>query len=558
MSETRPPGPAADRMQKVLLHRWEERLGAAAVRAAFIEERQLEEALLERDRTGGERTLGRIFLERGWMTPEDIEELSEHLKQTELFKPAPPALLPPEAQEALADPLRLLGPFVLVAKLGSGGAAEVWKAWDRVLGRWVAVKLPRFPPESRTARERFQREAHAAAKLTHPNIIPIYTVSEETDRPYFVMQYVEGRTLAGEKRDPRQAAELLQTLARAVHYAHAQGVIHRDIKPGNLLLDKDGRPWIFDFGLVFLSEEARHLTVPGTVVGTPAYMSPEQAQGGDQAHGPEADVYGLGATLYELATGQPPFTGSSLADILLQVKTADPPLPRKLDPGLDPGLERIILKSMDKDPRRRYPTAGEFSEDLGRFLAGEPVLAPAPSRWLRIRKRMRKHRTLLLTGAAALAFSGALGIRIGRGVAAPPSPPPGVEQAAAPIVLGPDNAVLHGPTLAIYDTGARRHVAGWSSPDCSLEWFVNAPKAGWYKAELTYATGLNNGGKYCLKTEREEWTGNIASTGSWDTYRTVPLGTIHLPLEKSRLSLRAQEVFGGLMDFKELRLTLER
>jgi len=200
-----------------------------------------------------------------------------------------------------------------------------------------------------------------------------------------------------------------------------------------------------------------------------------------------------------------------------------------------------------------------MANDLGRYLAGEPVLAQSPSPLLRLQKTTVKHRRLLLTGATVLVLSGALGIWIGRRAVSGPSAPPaaGEEGRVAPVLLGPDNAVLHGPTLAIYDTGPRRRVAGWSSPECYLEWFVNAPKAGWYKAELTYATGLNNGGKYFLRTERDEWTGNIASTGSWDSYRTIPLGTIHLPLEKSRLTLGARQVSGGLMDFKELRLTLE-
>lgn len=548
-------------MERALRERWEERLGALAVRLVLLEERDLEEALRERDRTPG-HSLAEILVERGLLSREDLEDLSDKLKEEEFAKAAPAIAIPSEVESALKDPLRVLAQFVLVSKLGSGGAAEVWKAWDRALGRWVAVKIPRFLPESKTAVERFKREAHAAAKLTHANIVPIYSVSEEGGRPFLVLQYVDGKTLAGEKLPPRQAAQIVADVSRAVDYAHAQGVIHRDVKPANLLLGTDGRPWIFDFGLVFLPEEGRHLTVPGTVIGTPAYMSPEQAEGGDKAHGPSTDVYGLGATLYDLSTGRAPFTGTSVADVLVNVRTGEAPSPRAIEPGLDPDLEQIIQKAMDREPRRRYASAAALAEDLGRYLAGEPVEARAPSLGAKLRKRARKHRAVLATGAVLL-LAVALGISIDRRArsAAPGNPPLTVSDSGTtpePVVLRAEDAVLHGPTLALYDTGPKRHVAGWNSRDCSLEWFVNAPKAGWYKVELTYATGLNNGGKYVLKTEQDEWSGNIASTGAWDAYRTISLGTISLPKDKSRLILGAKEVSGGLMDFKELRLTPER
>jgi len=548
-----------DRLQRVLRMQWDDRLGDHAVEESLIDRAQLQEALEERERRG-DLTLSRIFVDRGWLSQDEVDELLGRLKARDFRRPDPERPLPPDAAQAALEPSRTLAEFVLVSRLGSGGAAEVWKAWDRMLGRWVAIKLPRFLPESATAAARFKREAQAAARLTHPNIIPIYRVSEENGRPYLVMQLVEGKTLLEERPALDRAPAILRDVALAVHYAHSQGVIHRDIKPGNLLIDAQGRPWIFDFGLVFLPEETRQLTLPGTVVGTPSYMSPEQAAGGDQAHSAATDIYSLGATLYDLLTGEPPFSGCSVADIVAKVKSEEPARPRSLRPELDPALEGILQKSMEKDPARRYRTAQEMAEDLDRFLKGEPLHARPLSLWQRTSRRFMKKGVAAASAIVALLLASGLGVWAGNRTARTPGSqaqaPIGSPHSHrnAPVVLLPEDAVLHGETLMAYPEGEYRIIAGWNSSRCYAEWFVVAPAAGWYKAELTYSADVNNGGKYILATEKDEWAGNLMSTGSWQRYQTVPLGTIYLPKEKSRLYLKAGEVTGGLCNFRSLRL----
>ncbi|MBV8881443.1 MAG: protein kinase [Planctomycetaceae bacterium] len=548
-----------DRLERILRHQWDDRLGDYAEKEAFIDHTQLHEALEERERTAN-LTLSQIFVDRGWLSKEEVEVLLDRLKAADFSVPDPGRRDPPEVLEIGEDLSRVLAEFVLVSRLGSGGAAEVWKSWDRLLGRWVAVKVPRFLPESQTAASRFKREAQAAARLTHPNIIPIHRVAEEKGRPYIVMQLIEGKTLLDERPAPDQAPRIIRDVARAVHYAHSQGVIHRDIKPGNLLLDGEGRPWIFDFGLVFLPDEARQLTLPGAVIGTPSYMSPEQAAGGDQAHSVSTDIYSLGATLYDLVTGQPPFTGSSVADIVAKVKLEEPARPRSLIPKLDPALEGILQKAMEKNPARRYATAEELAEDLDRFLSGTTVRARPLPFWERGIRRLARHGTAIGWTVLGLLLAAALGIWAGRKTS-PPSetqaPPPVAAPATPkrdPVVLLPKDAVLRGETMTAYPDGESTIIAGWNSSRCSAEWFVSAPGAGWYKVELTYSADVNNGGKYILSTEKEEWTGNLANTGSWSRYQTVSLGTIRLPAEKSRLRLAAAEVTGGLCNFRSLRL----
>jgi hypothetical protein len=326
-------------------------------------------------------------------------------------------VLPPEAAAAAADPQRALAEFVLVTPLGQGGTAEVWKAWDRRLDRWVALKICMVMADSASARERFEREALAVARLSHPGIVQVFQVGTDRGRSYLVMPYIDGRTLEGAELPPRRAIEVMHAVALAVEHAHAQGVVHRDLKPGNILVDRDGGVRVLDFGLAFLREQAsQRLTRPGEVLGTASYMAPEQARGDPEAHETAIDVYGLGATFYFLVTGRAPFVGDRLAAVLAKVVNAELVAPSRVRPELDPRIDAVVLRAMDKDPRRRYPTAAAFAEDLQRILddrAVEPARAAPPAG--AGAGLVRRHASMAVAAAAALA--GAAVIALGLGLA---------------------------------------------------------------------------------------------------------------------------------------------
>src|SRR5260370_24257601 len=224
--------------------------------------------------------------------------------------------------------------------------------------------------------QRFREEARAAAAVAHANIVGVLEAGHIDGQPYFAMQYVAGSSLSQRIRSgpiaPEDAAQLVLTVASAVHHLHAHGIIHRDLKPSNILLDEAGNPYVTDFGLVKVLGGDINRTTTGAIVGTPSYMSPEQASGRKDL-GPASDVYSLGAILYELLTGKPPFREESPLDTLLQVLERDPEPPRKVNPRIDRDLATICLKCLAKDPQRRYDSAAALADDLQRFLAGEPI-----------------------------------------------------------------------------------------------------------------------------------------------------------------------------------------
>ena len=283
--------------------------------------------------------------------------------------------------------------FELLEEIGRGAFGIVWRARDDRLGRIVAVKFPRQERLSASERERFVREGRAAAKLRHPNIVTLFDVGEDQRRAFIISELVEGANLRQwlDDRQPtaRVTAELVAQLAEALHHAHEQGVIHRDMKPANVLVDRDGRPHITDFGLAKMTSDST-MTLEGHILGTPAYMSPEQASGDLARIDRRTDVYGLGAVLYELLTVQPPFTGDA-ASIVHQVIHVEPRKPRKIVAAVPRDLETICLKAMEKEPRRRYPSAQEMAVDLRRYLRGESIIARRANvlekswRWLRRR-----------------------------------------------------------------------------------------------------------------------------------------------------------------------------
>jgi serine/threonine-protein kinase len=372
---------AASRLGKLVADEHDRELGRLAVRRGLITEDRLEAALAEKTPLSQ------------WIPPSDYDALVEEKKAEDCARlalsrgPVPPE----EARRWADDPQRNLGEYVLTASLGKGGGGEVWKAWDRRLGRWAAVKRPELGPESGPTIERFYREAQAAARLTHPNIVPIFRIGQERGRPYIAMQLIDGKPLSGADLDLTQALQAVRTAALAVHYAHQQGVVHRDLKPGNIMTDGRGGVWVVDFGLAHLSEASRAMTTTGCAVGTPAYMSPEQARGEPSAREPATDVYSLGATLYELVTGRRPFEADTVASIVHQVVNAEPVPPLRHRPDLPEAVQTIVLKAMDKSPARRYGSASELAEDLARFLEGEPILARPEGSVSRIGRRIRKN-----------------------------------------------------------------------------------------------------------------------------------------------------------------------
>ena len=273
-----------------------------------------------------------------------------------------------------------LGGFELLERIGQGGMGVVYRARQSQLDRIVAVKLlPLGAFNSLEAVQRFHAEAQAAAALQHPNIVAIHDVGEHEGQPYYSMELVEGRTLAELVRDhplpARRAAAYLRTIAEAVHYAHQQGILHRDLKPSNIIIDLFDRPRITDFGLAKRLTDAPGVTLSGVVMGSPGFMPPEQAQGRPRALGPPSDVYALGATLYYLLTRQPPFQAETLAGLLRQILEEDPLPPRRLSPSIPRDLETICLRCLEKEPRRRYASALELADELGRFLGDQPILA---------------------------------------------------------------------------------------------------------------------------------------------------------------------------------------
>ncbi len=291
---------------------------------------------------------------------------------------------PPPFQEPTSDLPRKFANYILQEEVGRGGMGVVYKAWDTRLQRNVALKMI-LRGEHATAENlgRFHREAQSAAGLSHRNIVPVYDVGEHEGQPYFCMKYIEGSTLSRViARGPLpsgKAARLTAAMAQAVHQAHEQGLLHRDLKPSNVLIDSEKEPVVTDFGLAKRVEGGASLTGTGAIVGTPSYMAPEQAQGERDTITPAADVYSLGAILYEMLTGRPPFQAANVVDVLLQVRSEDPIPPRMLNSQIDPDLEIICLKCLEKRPEHRYRSAQDLAEDLQRFLHSEPVQARSSS-----------------------------------------------------------------------------------------------------------------------------------------------------------------------------------
>jgi serine/threonine-protein kinase len=376
----------------------------------------------------------------------DCPELAEELKQQigviqsmeGLLGLEKDTVVEPSAragQQAEAEPGRIPG-YEILGVLGQGGMGVVYRARQVPLDRPVALKMmlegPHAQPEQRA---RFRTEAEAVARLRHPNIVQIYEVGECAGQPYFSMEFVEGgslaQKLAGAVLPARQAAQWVETLAEAVHAAHLRGIVHRDLKPANVLLQiadcklqiadlpetpptksaicnlQSAIPKITDFGLAKRLDSADGQTQTGAILGTPSYVAPEQAEGKRKEIGPPADIYALGAILYEMLTGRPPFQGESILDTLEQVRFREPVPPSRLRPKVPHDLETICLKCLQKEPHKRYASAQELADDLRRFLTGEPIRARRTPLWeqgVKWAKSKPALAALLTVSAVAAAF----------------------------------------------------------------------------------------------------------------------------------------------------------
>ncbi len=316
-------------------------------------------------------------------------------------------------EAGLAQILGELGDYELLEEIGRGGQGVVFRARQKSLNRTVALKVIGLGQwASKAHLKRFRRESEAAASLNHPCIVPIYEVGERDGSCYFSMNFVEGGQLDEVvRRRPmsiRQAAEFVAKVARTVHYAHEHGILHRDIKPGNILLDAKGEPHLTDFGLARLIETESTVTRTMEVMGTPSYMAPEQAVGNNAAITSATDVYALGAVFYQLLTGHPPFAGGTTFETVRLVLDTEPRQPRLWNPKVDRDLSTICLKCLEKDPQRRYSSALALAEDLERWLRHEPIRARRTGIFTRGRKWVRRNPTIAIMAALVLILSAAV------------------------------------------------------------------------------------------------------------------------------------------------------
>ena len=350
-----------------------------------------------------------LAVSRGWISREQRDQA--HLMAETSGKPVEEALVElglvssDQARE-LAGFKQEFGRYILEREVGRGGMGVVYKALQPELKRAVAIKV--ITSTSDEDLKRFRREAETAAKLQHPNIAPIYEVGTHDGRPFIAMAFIDGRTIGKSDLPLQRRIEALRDSSRALHFAHQQGIVHRDVKPDNIMIDRGGRAWVMDFGLAKSVKPGSSLTVGGIVMGTPSYMSPEQAQGRARALSPRSDVYSLGATLYEMLTGLPPFIAEDFMQVLLMVLKDEPEPPRNRRPGIPADLGTICLKALQKAPAHRYASADEFGDDLDRWLKGEPILARRSGALSRATARMRRQPLLvaavvLLVGVIATA-----------------------------------------------------------------------------------------------------------------------------------------------------------
>jgi serine/threonine-protein kinase len=357
----------------------------------------------------------------GVLDRDTLHSLAEQLRMMGGGTPSPDASPEGADGDAFADPfdvppVKAWDRYELVSFIGRGGMGDVWKARDPRLGRHVAIKfLRRDTPE---IARRFAREAQVQARIDHDNVCQVYEVGDVEGHAYIAMQYISGGSLKeiSDLATVREKVEIMVNVADGLHAAHQAGLIHRDVKPANILVersdDEDWRPFVVDFGIARDVDSRGDVTQSGMVLGTPAFAAPEQVRGETRTLDRRTDVYSLGATLYWFLTGRPPYDGG-YPEVLAGITDREPQPPHRLNPEIPVDLETIVLKCLEKEPDRRYPTAREVSEDLRRFLSGEPISARPASLIYKITKKVRKHRGLTTAGVAvALAFALVTGLSV--------------------------------------------------------------------------------------------------------------------------------------------------
>jgi predicted Ser/Thr protein kinase len=425
--------------------------GTIALERGFVTGRQLDDCLTAQ-RTAGEGVmLGQVMLRRGLLTTDqflDVLRVQEESRRicgkcgrsivVDASIGACPACagplvratpVPSERAVVEGDVPARLGPYELIELVGRGGMGMVYRAKDVRLGREVAVKVLRdadFADPSVVTR--FVAEARNAAGLSHPNIAVVHDAGDVPGFHFFAMEFVRGRSLDALIRDGRLSRDahvaILEKVARAIHHAHERGVIHRDVKPANVIVDAAGDPKVVDFGLSKARGAERALSRSGSAMGSPFYMAPEQVRGDHAATTERTDVYALGIMLYEALVRRMPFDAPTVLDIYCKIITAEPPRPRSIDRTVPPELEAVCLKAIEKDASKRYASAEDFAEELRRFRQGEPVVArPISSMRMTIR-RVRRHRSAagwIALGAAAAALVASAIAWFRPGAAPPPS-----------------------------------------------------------------------------------------------------------------------------------------
>jgi predicted Ser/Thr protein kinase len=328
---------------------------------------------------------------------------------------------PEEVRAAAKEPKNLLNQYILVAQIGKGGMGTVWKAFDRSLLRWVAIKFLTTSDGNEEGVLRFKREAQLAGGLRHPNIAPIYEVGEARGQHFIAMEFIDGASMANAQLPMKDMIEIFIKVAQGIEAAHKKGVIHRDLKPQNIMLTSDNWPYVMDFGLAKALRGDSSLSVTGAVMGTPAYMPPEQAQGKLELIDHQSDVYSLGATMYAILSRKTPFQAETAMDILMKVCNEEPIPPRKHNAEIPPDVETIILKAMQKKKEDRYGSSQDLADDLKRFISHEEIQATRPGFLTHVMRRARRNKSMVIAGVVVVI---ALGVVGGVMLRKPPPPPP--------------------------------------------------------------------------------------------------------------------------------------